>query len=55
MTMTIGVGRYRIWGVGGGGQCLEYWGEGGGKGGPNSQQAHDVVTMSMRRNAVDAT
>ena len=29
---------------------------GGGKGGgPNSQQAHDVVTTSMRRNDVDAT
>ena len=28
---------------------------GGGKGGPNSQQAHDVVTMSMRRNNVDAS
>ena len=27
-------------------------GGGGGKGGPNSQQAHDVVTTSMRRNDV---
>ena len=29
--------------------------EGGGKWGPNSQQAHDAVTTSMRRNDVDAT
>ena len=27
----------------------------GGKGGPNSQQAHDVVTTSMRRNDVAST
>ena len=27
-------------------------GGGGGQGGPNSQQAHDVVVMSMRRNDV---
>ena len=33
----------------GGGQGLEYWGA---KGGPNSQQAHDVVLTSMRRNDV---
>ena len=32
-----------------GGQGLEYWGD---QGGPNSQQAHDVVTTSMRRNDV---
>ena len=44
----IGVGRFRILG----GQCLEYW---GGQGGPNSQQAHDVVTTSMRRNDVAST
>ena len=31
-----------------GGQGLEYWGVGG-KGGANSQQAHDVVTTSHRR------
>ena len=36
----------------GGGQGLEYWGA---KGGPNSQQAHDVVMMSMRRNDVAST
>ena len=42
----MGVGRFRILvGGGGGGQGLEYWGA---KGGPNSQQAHDVVTTSMR-------
>ena len=40
----IGVGRFRILG----GQGLDI-------GGPNSQQAHDVVTTSMRRNDVDAT
>ena len=36
---------------------LEYWGGGGqgGQGGPNSQQAHDVVTTSMRRNDVAST
>ena len=28
---------------------------GGGQGGPNSQQAHDVVTASMRRNDVAST
>ena len=43
---STGVGRFRILG----GQGLEYWG--GGKGGPNSQQTHDVVTTSMRRNDV---
>ena len=36
----------------GGGQGLEFL---GGQGGPNSQQAHDVVTMSMRRNDVAST
>ena len=30
-------------------------GGGGVKGGPNSQQAHDAVTMSMRRNDVAST
>ena len=39
----IGVGRFRILG-----------GQGGG-GGANSQQAHDVVTTSMRRNDVTLT
>ena len=46
---------------------LEYWGdgarfrilggggEGGEEGGPNSQQVHDVVTTSMRRNDVAST
>ena len=43
----IGVGRFRI--LGGGGQGLEYW---GGQWGPNSQQAHNVVLTSMRRNDV---
>ena len=39
-----------------GGQGSEFWGGGGGaKGGPNSQQAHDVVTTSMRRNDVAST
>ena len=36
----------------GGGQGLEFWGA---KGGPNSQQAHDVVTTSMRRKDVAST
>ena len=40
-------------GGGGGGQGLEYWGRG--QGGPNSQQAHDVVMTSMRRNDVAST
>ena len=46
----IGVGRFRILG----GQGLEFGG-GGGQGGPNSQQTHDVVTTSMRRNDVAST
>ena len=33
-------------------QGLEYWGD---KGGPDSQQAHDVVLTSMRRNDVAST
>ena len=41
--LRIGVERFRILGGGGGG-C---------KGGPNSQQAHDVVMMSMRHNDID--
>ena len=40
-------------GGGAGGHSLGYWG--GGQGRPNFQQAHDVVTTSMRRNDVDAT
>ena len=39
--LCIGVGRFRILG--------------GAKGGPNSQQAHDVVMTSMRRNDVAST
>ena len=50
--VCIGVGRFRILGGGGGGQGLEFC---GGQGGPNSQQAHDVVTTSMRRNDVAST
>ena len=45
----IGVGRFKILGAGGG-QCLEYW-----RRGANSQQAHDVVLTSMRRNDVTST
>ena len=51
--LLIGVGRFRILGgprfriLGGGGGGAK---EGGG--GANSQQAHDVVTTSMRRNDV---
>ena len=44
----IGVGRFRKLG----GQGLEYWGA---KDGPNSQQAHDVVLTSMRRNDLAST
>ena len=36
----------------GGGQGLEYW---GGQGGANSQQAHGVVLVSMRRTNVAST
>ena len=55
--LYIRVGRLRILG----GQGLEYWGGGGGGGGgargggANSQQAHDVVLTSMRRNDVAST
>ena len=49
-SISIGVGRFRI--LGGGGQGLEIL---RGKGGPNSQQAHDVVKTSMRRNDVAST
>ena len=45
----MGVERFRILG----GQGLEYWG--GPRGGANSQQAHDVVMTSMRRNDVAST
>ena len=49
--VTIGVGRFRIFG----GPSLDIGGWGGGKGGQNSQQPHDVVTTSMRRNDVAST
>ena len=45
---SIGVGRFTILG-GQGLEGLEYWG------GPNSQEAHDVVMTSMRRNDVAST
>ena len=38
-----------------GGPRFRIFGGGGGQGGPNSQQAHDVVTTSMRRNDVAST
>ena len=50
MFRNIGVGRFRILG----GPRFRILG-GGGKGGPNSQQAHDVITTSMRRNDVAST
>ena len=64
----IGVGRFRIlggqgleyWGPrfrilgGGGGQGLEYWGARGPKF-PAGQQAHDVVTTSIRRKYIAST
>ena len=40
---------------GGGGGGGGGWGGGGAKGGANSQQAHDVVMTSMRRNDVAST
>ena len=47
-TQFIGVGRFRILG----GPRFRIL---GGQGGPNSQQEHDVVMMSMRRNDVAST
>ena len=49
MSDHIGVGRFRILG----GPRFRILG--GGQGGPNSQQAHDVVMTSMRRNDVAST
>ena len=50
--LTIGVGRFRILG----GPRFRILGGGGvGQGGPNSQQAHDVVMTSMRRKDVAST
>ena len=46
----IGVGRSRKFG---GGQGLEYCGSQGGE--ASSQQAHDVVLTSMRRNNIIST
>ena len=48
--LSIGVGRFRILGGGGGGGLrFRIWG-GGGQGGSNSQQAHnDVASTSFRR------
>ena len=51
IALFIGVGRFRVLGVG---QGLKYWGVGG-KVGPNSQQTHDVVLTSMRRSDVTST
>ena len=48
------IGRFRILG-GGGGARFRILGGGGGQGGPNSQQTHDVVLTSMRRNDVAST
>ena len=49
LSLFIGVGRFRILG----GPRFRILG--GGKGGPNSQQAHDVVMTSMRRIDVAST
>ena len=38
-----------------GGPRFRILGGGGGQGGPDSQQAHDVVLTSMRRNDVAST
>ena len=51
-THHIGVGRLRILVAGGGTRFRIF---GGGQGGPNSQQARDVVTTSMRCNDVAST
>ena len=48
----IGVGRFRILG---GGARFRILAGGGVKGGPNSQQAHDVERTSMRHNDVAST
>ena len=48
-SLTIGVGRFRIFG---GPRFRIFGGPGGGA---NSQQAHDVVMTSMRRNDVAPT
>ena len=56
LTKNIGVGRLRILGGGGGGARFSiFFFGGGGPRGANSQQAHDVVTTSMRRNDVAST
>ena len=47
----IGVGRFRILG----GQGLEFSGRGQGGGGAKSQQAHNDILTSMRRNDVAST
>ena len=52
ISRSIGVGRFRILG---GPRFRIFFLGGGGQGGPNSQQAHDVVTTSMRRNDVAST
>ena len=49
----IGVGRFRIFG--GPRFRIFFLGGGGRQGGANSQQAHDVVMTSMRRNDVAST
>ena len=49
--MHIDHRRRKVSNIGGGGGG----GGGGGKGGPNSQQAHDVVMTSMRRNDIAST
>ena len=48
--INIGVGRFRI--IGGGGARFRIL---GGPRGPNSQQPHDFVLTSMRRNDVAST
>ena len=53
MILGIGVGRFRI--LGGGGARFRIIGGGGARGGANSQQAHDIVLTSMRRNDVAST
>ena len=48
--------RRKVWKIGGGARFRILGGRGaGGEGGPNSQQAHDIVLTSMRRNNVAST
>ena len=57
LSLCTGIGRFRILGVGGGTGVVGVarFRVLGPRGGANSQQAHGVVTASMRRNNVAST